>query len=186
MPVVRPKIAELVFQLYGRALHPELFDIHQTRTVERGGQQATVQITSAGHVVTWRYEGITLTEVAAAANHPLPQRRRLMSHRLHGERRDELECRGGCSYQMRFQLEPMNPSVFWSFQQELINNGQRQGMLHTFDSSGRVALGAISYIHLEARNRSFRVQAIHSFPDDSAIVKSESIFRLPGASAKGD
>lgn len=181
MPIVRPKVAELVFQLYGRALHPELFEIHQTRTVERGGHQATVQITSAGHIVTWRYDGLTLTEVAAAANQPLPQRRRLMSHRLQGERTDRVECRGGCSYQTRFQLEPLNPAVFWSFQQELINDGQRQGMLHTFDSSGRVALGAISYIHLEARNRSLLVQAFHTFPDDSAIVKSESIFRLPGS-----
>ena len=26
---------------------------------------ASVQITNAGHVVTWQYDGITLTEVAA-------------------------------------------------------------------------------------------------------------------------
>lgn len=182
MPIVRPKVAELVFQLYGRALHPELFDIHETRTVERGGYEAKIQITSAGHLVTWRYDGLTLTEVAAAAHHPLPQRRRLMSHRLLGECQDRVECRGGCTYQVRFELEPLNPTVLWSFQQELINDGQRKGMLHTFDASGRVALGAISYIHLEARNRSLLIQAFHTFPDDSAIVKSESIFRLPGSS----
>ena len=70
---VRPKIAELVFQLYGRSLHPELFEVHSARQIERGGYRATVQITNAGHVITWQYEGITLTEVAAAANHPLPR-----------------------------------------------------------------------------------------------------------------
>jgi hypothetical protein len=53
-------------------------------------------------------------------------------------------------------------------------------MLHTFDSSGRVSLGAISYINLETRNRSLLIQAFHTFPDDNAIVKSESVFRLPG------
>ena len=179
MPVVRPKVAELVFQVYGRALHPELFEFHQTRVVERGGYQAKVQITSAGHLVTWRYDGVTLTEVAAAAHHPLPQRRRLLSYRLQGERSDTVECRGGCRYQMSFQLEPLDPEVFWSFQQELIHDGRRQGMLHAFDSSGRVSLGAISYIHLESRNRSLRVQAFHTFPDDSAIVKSQSLFQLP-------
>ncbi len=82
MPVVRPKVAELVFQVYGRALHPELFEFQQTRVIERGGYQAKVQITSAGHLVTWRYDGVTLTEVATAAHHPLPQRRRLLSYRL--------------------------------------------------------------------------------------------------------
>src|SRR5436190_21961356 len=81
---VRPKVAELVFQLYGRALHPELFQVFATRTVERGEYQATINITSAGHVVTWRHQGITLTEVAAASHHPLPERRRLMNFKLKG------------------------------------------------------------------------------------------------------
>src|SRR5688572_17325376 len=75
---VRPKVAELVFQLYGRSLHPELFQIYSTRQVQRGDYQATIDITSAGHVVTWRYQGLTLTEVAASAHHPLPQKRRLV------------------------------------------------------------------------------------------------------------
>jgi sorbitol-specific phosphotransferase system component IIA len=179
LPVVRPKVAELIFQLYGRALHPELFEVHQTRVVQRGGYSARVEITNAGHLVTWRYEGTTLAEVAAAANHPLPQRRRLLSHRLHGQRTDEVKCRGGCSYQVNFQLEPLDPSLFWSLQKQLVEDGQRQGMLHTFDSSGRVSLGAISYIHLQTRDRSFLVQAVHTFPDDNAIVKSQSLFRLP-------
>ena len=32
MLTARPKIAELVFQLYGRPLHPELFQFYGTRT----------------------------------------------------------------------------------------------------------------------------------------------------------
>jgi len=179
LPVVRPKVAELVFQLYGRALHPELFEVHQVRTVERGGQRAKIQITSAGHVVTWCYEGTILCEVAAAANHPLPQQRRLLSRRLYGEHHETVECRGGCRYEVRFQLEPLDPALFWSFQQQLVQDAQRKGMLHSFESSGRVSLGAISYINLESRDRSLMVQAFHTFPDDNAIVKSQSVFRLP-------
>src|SRR5688572_8086865 len=38
--IVRPKIAELVFQVYGRSLHPELFDVYQTRQIERGGYKS--------------------------------------------------------------------------------------------------------------------------------------------------
>jgi hypothetical protein len=176
---VRPKVAELVFQVYGRALHPELFEIYQSRTVERGGYRARIDITSAGHVVTWSYGGLTLTEVAASAHHPLPEKRRLLSYRLQGERSDHLECRGGAKYQMSFQLEPVEREVFWTFQQELAYDGQRRGMLHTFDSSGRVAMGALSYINVETRNRSLLIQAFHTFPDDCAIVKSQSLLELP-------
>jgi len=176
---VRPKIAELVFQLYGRPLHPELFQIYCSRTVERGDYQAKIEITSAGHVITWRYSRFTLTEVAASARHPLPKARRLMSYGLRGQRTERVKCPGGACYQVSFQLEPAEPEVFWNFQQELVRDGMRQGMLHRFDSSGRMALGAVSYINIETRARHMFVQAFHTFPDDYAIVKSQSLFELP-------
>ena len=179
MLTVRPKVAELVFQLYGRPLHPELFEVHHSRTVKRGDYEAKIDITSAGHVVTWRYAGLTLTEVAVSAHHPLPERRRLFSYRLKNQRNDRVDCRGGVCYQFGFQLEPVEPEVFWTFQQELIHDGQQQGMLHQFDSSGRMALGALSYINVETRNRHLLIQAFHTFPDDYAIVKSQSMFQLP-------
>ncbi len=176
---VRPKIAELIFRVYGRPLHPELFQTLCSRTIDRGDYQAKIDITSAGHVVTWRYAGLTLTEVATSAQTPLPTRRRLMYHRLRGQRDDGIDCRGGISYKMSFQLEPIEPEIFWNYQQELALDGLRQGMLHRFDSSGRTALGALSYINIETRSRQLLVQAFHTFPDDYAIVKTQSLFKLP-------
>jgi hypothetical protein len=179
---VRPKIAELVFQLYGRSLHPELFQVHSTRTVERGDYSAKIHITSAGHIVSWRYQGLTLTEVATTSDHPLPQKRRLLSHRLKGQRTDRVQCRGGVRYEVSFQLETVASEVFWTFQQELVHAG-RQGLLQTFSGGGRLALGALSYINVETRNRSLLVQTFHTFPDDLAIVKSQSLFEIPKVSA---
>jgi hypothetical protein len=176
---VRPKVAELAFQLFGRALHPELFEVHKSRSLTRGDYSARIEITTAGHVVTWRYRGLTLTEVACSAQHPLPERRRLLSYSLKGERSDRVECRGGIVYQTSFQLESVSPELFWAFQDELTKDGDKQGLIHTFDSSGRMALGAISYIHADSRNRSLLVQAFHTFPDDYAIVKIQSVFELP-------
>jgi len=175
----RPKVAELVFQLYARALHPELFEVYRSRTIQRGNYEAKIDITSAGHVVRWRCAGLTLTEVATSAHHPLPERRRLLRARLRGQRSERIECRGGISYQANFQLDPADPEEFWTFQQEICWDGQRQGMLHRFDSSGRMALGALSYINVESRDRSLLVQAFHTFPDDYAIVKSQSLFKVP-------
>ena len=179
MLTVRPKVAELIFQLYGRPLHPELFEVCETCTIERGQYTAKIDITGAGHVVTWRYAGLTLTEVAASAQHPLPKMRRLLSYGIKGQRSDRVECRGGVCYQMNFQLEPTQPEIFWAFQEQLADEGRRHGILHRFDSSGRMALGALSYINLEARNRSLLIQAFHTFPADYAIVKSQSLFELP-------
>lgn len=168
-----------MFQLYGRSLHPELFEIHHSRQIERGGYVATVLITNAGHVVTWQYGNVTLTEVAASAQHPLPSRRRLMSHRLKGTCSDQVECRSGIQYDVQFSLEPVEKEAFWAYQQELTQTGERKGLLHCFESSGRFGLGALSYVNMESRDRSLKIQAFHTFPDDYAIVKSQSIFKLP-------
>lgn len=173
---VRPKVTDLVFQLFGRGLHPELFEVHATRAIDRGGYSATISITTAGHVIAWRKEGLTLTEVAAAANHPLPQKRRLLAHRLAGERSDRVECRGGVAYQTCFQAETVSPDVFWAFQQELAAEGVKHGLLHRFQSGGRMASGALSLITLETRATSLLVQSFHTFPDDHAIVKTQSLF----------
>lgn len=179
MLTTRPKVAELSLQLFGRSLHPELFVVLKSRTVERGGYTAKIDITSAGHVVTWRYQGLTISEVACSAQHPLPQKRRLMSYRFKGDRSDRVECRGGVTYQVSFQLEPATPEVFWMFQNELARDAQVQGLFHRFDASGRINFGALSYINVETRNKSLLVQAFHTFPDDCAIVKSQSLLQLP-------
>ena len=42
-----------------------------------------------------------------------------------------------------------------------------------------MALGAISWIDVETRPRSLIVHAFHTFPDDMAIVKSQSVFETP-------
>ena len=176
---VRPRVTDLVFQLYGRVLHPELFEIHASRTIERGGYSASVAITSAGHLLCWRKGGLTLTEVAASTTQPLPQKRRLFSYRLSGERHDRMECRGGACYQMSFQLETVAPELFWTFQQELCADGGQRGLLHRFESGSRMALGAVSWVSIETKAKSLLVHAFHTFPDDLAIVKSQTLFELP-------
>ena len=175
---VRPKVAELVFQLYGRALHPELFEVHQSRKV-RGGITKPRSISPArprGDLALRRDDA---HRGGRLAHHPLPEKRRLMSYSLKGQRSDSVECRGGVRYEMSFQLEPVDPEVFWTFQQELAEDGMQKGMLHKFDASGRMALGALSYINVELRTRKLLIQAFHTFPDDYAIVKSQSMIVLP-------
>ncbi len=176
---VRPKVTDLVFQLYGRSLHPELFQRFAVRRLERGRFTAEVAITGSGHVICWRAEGLTLTEVATSSDQPVPLKRRLLSHAIQGEQTDALECANGICYETCFQLERVRPDVFWTFQQELSADGITQGLFHRFAAGGRLAVGAVSWINIETRSRSLLVQAFHTFPDDFAIVKSQSIFQIP-------
>ena len=46
-------------------------------------------------------------------------------------------------------------------------------------AAGALALGALSYVNVETRSRSMLIQAFHTFPDDYAIVKTQSLFEIP-------
>jgi len=175
---VRPKIAELAFRVFARPLHPELYSVHQTRSVERNLYSARIDITSCGHVVTWQGRGTTLCEVATSASQPLPSKRCLISTPLKGSRTDSTQCPGGIVYRTHFQLESVAPEMFWMVNQQL-SGDSTEGLLHRFESSGRLAFGALSYVNIETRSASMLVQAIHTFPDDYAILKVESLFSLP-------
>src|SRR5215467_16408620 len=92
---LRPRVSDLVIHLYGRPLHPEFFDILATRKVQREDYDLTVRITRTGHVISWENADVHLSEVAAAADQPLPEKRRLLSHRLRSEQSDTLACAHG-------------------------------------------------------------------------------------------
>lgn len=180
---VRPKVAELAFHVFSRSLHPELYRLHSSRRVDRQEYQARIDITNCGHVITWSGGGVTLCEVATSAHQPLPKRRCLLSKPLKGARTEQADCHGGVGYRTSFQLERVEPDMFWMVQQQL-GKAPTEGLLHTFDASGRMALGALSYVNIETRLHSMLIQAIHTFPDDYAIVKIESLFSLPAKVAK--
>jgi hypothetical protein len=173
----RPKVAELVLQLYGRSIHPELFDIYESRTFQRGKYEASIRITSTGHLVTWKVGDLLLTEVATSAHLEMPEKRRLMSHRLRASREDRLECHGGITYEMGFSLEAASPEKLRSYQKELSLQASRNGILHQFEASGRFEAGGMSYINTDCRDKVFRVQAFHTFPDDGAVLRIQSTFR---------
>ncbi len=177
----RPKISELTFGLYGRSLHPELFQIHSTRRFDRDNFNAQVDITSAGHLIMFKVGGRVFTELATSAHHELPERRRLLAQKLSGEFEDSIECEGGIHFEYQFQLERTTPEFFHSVQKAFELRQEMDGLLYHFESSGRVKMGAISYIYVDTRVHSLRVQAMHTFPDDYAILRTQSLFRIDPA-----
>ena len=79
--LVRPRVAELVFQLYGKPLHPELFDILAVRKFQREDYELRIWITRTGHVITWENEDVLLTEIADADQAFSEKRRFLREYR---------------------------------------------------------------------------------------------------------
>jgi hypothetical protein len=175
---VRPSISELCFLLYSRPLHPELFDAHRQQLIQRDDYQALIRITDTGHAVSWQHEDVWLTELVTTPDSPLPKKRRLLTCRLRGERSETMQCGAGVVYQTSFTVERLEREIFARMQLEHEHDAQARGISHHFQAPHRLAASPLSHIAAEARARSLLVHTFHTFPDECAIVKSQSLFEF--------
>ncbi len=174
---VRPKITELNFNLFARSVHPELFEICATRIFDREQYQLRLDITRDGHLIRFQHGGVLLTEVSASAFHTLPAQANLISHPIQRSNTN-LSRLGDVSYQSTVELEAVNPQIFVTIQQQLDSRMECEGLVHRFDSNGRTAFGAVSYMHVQSFQHHVLVRSFHTFPDTCAVMKSESRFSV--------
>jgi hypothetical protein len=175
LDLTRPPVSDLVFQVYARPLHPELFDILAVRKVQREDWQLTIRITRTGHVLTWENDDVYLTEVAGACDEPLPESRRLRHWRLRGERNDMLSCGHRIHYQTSFQVELLPPEIYLHVHDEILADGSKRGLLHHFQPHHRLSLSPLGLITVEGRPGCLFLSSFHTFPDEHTVVKTQSL-----------
>jgi hypothetical protein len=180
-PLVRPSVADLVFQVYGRPLHPELFDVLAVRQVRQAGFVLTVRITRTGHVVSWENDDVHLTEVAAASEQELPERRRLLSYKLKSEHNASMKCAHGVHYQASFQVEVLPPGLFVQVHEEILADGSKRGLLHHFASHNRLALAPLGFVQAEFRPGCLFLSSFHTFPSEHTVIKTQSLIEQRGS-----
>ncbi|HEV3202913.1 MAG TPA: DUF2617 family protein [Gemmataceae bacterium] len=171
---IRPPVCDLVFQVYGKPLHPELFDILATRKVQREDYELVVRITRTGHVVSWQNRHVFLTEVAAS-EHSISEHRRLLHYRLRGEHTHCIRAGSNIHYQTSFQVEVLPPEIFLHIHDEILADGGKRGLLHNFQPHHRLALAPLGFVTVEGRAGCLFVTAFHTFPDEFTVVKTQSL-----------
>jgi hypothetical protein len=174
VPLVRPRVADVVFRLYDRPLHPELFDAVAAKTVVRDGRRLTVRLTRTGHTLGWTGCGIHLEEVTASTDQELPGSGVRLAHRFEGERRGRCEL-AGVRYQMALQVEVLEPEQFVHLHAELVADGVRKGLVYHCKTGNRVGLSPLGVVIVEALPRCLSVTAFHTFPDELAVLKTQSL-----------
>lgn len=174
----RPDVSNLVFHVYGRSVHPELFRVHAELEYTLNRFSAVLRICDAGHMIAFTSQGQTLTEIATDGDQPLPQRKRLVDRKLRGCRDDGYRFDSGLKYQVSYQLERVEPDVFLCLHEELWHDCAKADLSHRFPATNRLSPGPISLLRTEAGPRSLLVHAFHTFPESCAIVKTQSLFEL--------
>ena len=175
---IRPKVAEHTLFLLGRSVHPELFHIHRSRLIKRSNYQLRIDITSDGHLLTFNSGTVTMSEVVCSAKQALPEKRRLISQVFRAKGMQVVEVKRHVCYQTKFEIEQVGPDVFWMVHAELSKPNEDRDLCQNFGSSGRIPMGAVSFIHVEERQKHIVVQSLHTFPDDYQILKSYSTFTV--------
>jgi len=172
---LRPRVADLVFRLFDRPLHPELYDRLATRSVERGGFRLTAHITPTGHVLEWTHESERVTEALAAADQLLPKRGQRLGHRFGGSRGGRCDILPGLRYQVSTHVEVLAPEQFDEVHTEVKAEGERKGLLFHFRPEHRLSLSPLGVVVVETLPRCLSIAAFHTFPDEFAVVRTQSL-----------
>lgn len=175
---VRPSVSELALHLFGWSIHPELIAVRREETIRQADYSAKVRISEAGHLVEFRSQKITVTEVLARRDQPLPERRLLLNRRVKGCRDETYELESGMRYHLSFQVEKLSPEVFLNLNEELVLDCQRAPISHSFGTANRLAPAPLSFIQTDIWPRSLLIHSFHTFPEDCAIVKTQTLFEL--------
>lgn len=174
-PIVRPRVADLLFRVYDRPLHPELFDVLAARRVRRDGYALAVRVTPTGHVLEWRQGDACITEVTTTADEELPDAGRRLAHRFGGEQRGRCEIAGSVRYQVSTHAEVLPPEVYLHVHEELAADGAKRGMLFHFRPHHRLGLTPLGFVTAEALPSGLSVAAFHTFPEEFTVIKTQSL-----------
>ena len=175
----RSRVADLAFQVFGRALHPDWFAVRGHRRVSKDGWEADVRIIEGGHAIVFRAGPHRITEVLAGPETLLPEPGLLFHSPVRHERSASLRPGSEIDYQTCFEVERVDPEVFLHLTDEMTLDASRDRLFHQFAPSSRMAPAPISHVRIESRVRGLSVQSFHTFPDERAIVRAQSLFE-PG------
>jgi hypothetical protein len=172
----RSHVTDLTFQVFSRAIHPDWFAVRQHQRITQEGWEADIRIIEGGHAIAFRSGPVRLSEVLAGPETQLPEPGLLFHAPLRRARSTSLEPGGLISYQACYEVERVDPEVFAHLSDEMTLDASRGRLFHQFTPSNRMAAAPISHILIESRVRGLSVHAFHSFPDERAIVRTQSLF----------
>ena len=119
-----------------------------------------------------------MCEVTASAESELPHNRRLLQSRFRGEQVSDIWCGPEVHYQVSYQVETVAPDVFLHIHDEILADGRRRGLLHTFGQTDRLQVSPVGFVVMEVRPGTALVQTFHTFPEEFSLVKTQTLIEF--------
>ena len=176
----RSRVGDLVFQVYNRLLHPDWFVVKNFCRVTRNGWEADIRIIEGGHAVIFRAGGSRMTEVVAGPDTLLPEPGLVFHSPIKHERSTTIGPKAGAAYQTCFEVERVDEEVFAHLCMEMTLDASRERLFHRFAPLNRMAPAPITHLSYVAMARGLSVHSFHTFPEERAIVRTQSLFESAG------
>lgn len=172
----RSRVADLTFQVFGKAIHPDWFAVRAHKRVTQATWEADIRIIEGGHSVILRAGPVRVAEILAGPETPLPEPGLLFHSPVRHERSASLHPGAGVTYQTCFEVERVDPEVFAHLCEEMTLDAGRGRLFHRFSPVDRMAPAPLSHLQINAQATCLSVHSFHTFPAECAIVRTQSLF----------
>lgn len=176
--VVRPKVANLAFHVYGRSVHPELFHSYAKKEIAHNDCKIVLRLGETGHMLTFQYDQYIITELMATTKQSLPQRKRLIDQQIRGHKDETLQFGKGVLYQTNFQIERLETAIFLNYHEELQYDCNSVALCHRFRPVNRLSPEPLSLIRVETGIDSLLIHTFHTFPESLSVIKTQTLIEF--------
>jgi hypothetical protein len=176
LPQINVAVEELMFSLFQRPLHPELFKIYDSRQLNTEKYEAIIWVTGCTHVVSVFANDICLTEVVSAPGQMLPSRGLIERFQFRGPRTHKCTLSKGVNYMTDFQVEKMSPNLYRQSHSDLERFARNRGVFVKFPELEIGKLQPFCYVDFEARQTELHLHTFAAYPDQVTMIKTQSLF----------
>ncbi len=175
-PQINVAVEELMFSLFQRPLHPELFQIYANRQLNTEKYETIIWVTGCTHVVSAFVGDVCLTEVVSAPGQMLPSRGLVERFQFRGPRSHKCTLSKGVSYMTDFQVERMSPNLYRQSYTDLERFSHNRGIFVDFAELEMDGIQPFCYIDFEARQTELHVHTFAAYPEQLTMIKTQSLF----------
>ncbi|MEO0587787.1 MAG: hypothetical protein AAF078_09120 [Planctomycetota bacterium] len=183
MSVSHKSVQQQMFRLmlFGRVLHPELFQLNDRRLDRHGEYEIESWITHSGHVVRFNLRGDCLTEVCTADGDHLPEAGLLHALPCLGEKDFELESpHGGIGYVTTLQTENLSDNLYQATYREMLQFAEESGSL-VAEGEPVDGLPTLSVLDTQKYRTEFHAQSYHLLGAAGTVLRTQTMFEVSGA-----
>lgn len=163
--------------IYGRALHPELFELQARRLDRHGDYEVESWITTSGHHVRFHCAGEVLTEVVIDRGDHLPETGLIHALPCLGEKDYEMEPQGGLGYVSTIQTEQLTDNLYTATFREMQDFANETSSISRewTDDEGVTCL---SVLDTQKYKHEFHLQSYHLLGSSGTVLRTQSIFEV--------